>query len=402
MFLYRTLYLFIFLLLLSSSATANELITEIIAQDKKVIINYQGVAPGFLANNLPALTIAIMDGAEDIELNLVLTLDNRLIVFDDIYLEQNTNVEMVFPDRSRADGRYYCIDFTLSEIRTLYLSEGDNKSFFQISTFEEELALIKGLERKISRPIGISSTIKKTWFHKQEGKDISAAVLSSLKDFGYNSKQQSLFLQSYDAEELQRIRNNLMPLMQMDINLVQLIDNNEGDEMRQGDGKFTSPYNYDWMFTNFGLRSLSTYADAIGINPARLLVPSDSSSTLKKYIEDVKSLGLQVHTTFRNVDFEKIQPVNTSEVEQNPFAIQKAPKTFNEQIEVLLFEMHVERLVTDRYNETVAFLSERKDQEKKKAANPSIHDLLPHLTPINNNNKPNTATSASSILKGLE
>lgn len=402
MLFYKSLYLFLFLLFLCSSATANELIKEIIEQDEKFIVNYQGVAPGFLAHNLPALTIAIMDGAENIDINLVLTHDNRLIVFNDIYLEQNTNVAAVFPDRSREDGRYYSIDFTLTEIRDLYLTDGDHKSLLHISTFEEELALIKGLEKKLSRQISISPTIKKTWFHKQEGKDISAAVLSSLNDFGYNSKQPTIFLQSYDAKELQRIRNNLMPLMRMDINLVQLIDSNESDEMRQGYGKSTSPYNYDWMFTNFGLRSLSTYADAIGINSVRLLAPSPSTSTLNKYIEDAKNLGLQVHTTFRNVDFEKTQTANSSELIQNPFAIQEAPKTFNEQLEILLFEMQVKRLVTDRYKETITFLRERKAKEEKKAANPSIQDLLQHLTPIKNHNKPNTATSASSILKGLE
>lgn len=401
-FFYRSVYLFIFFLFLSSSATANELIKEIVEKDEKIIINYQGVAPGFLAHNLPALTIAIIDGAENIAINLVLTLDDRLIVFNDIYLEQNTNVDVVFPDRARDDGRYYCVDFTLSEIRNLYLAGEDSKSLLQIPTFEEELALIKGLEKKLSRPIGIFTTIKKTWFHKQQGKDISAAVLNTLNDFGYNSKKQNIFLQSYDAEELQRIRNNLMPLLQMDINLVQLMDSNDGEEMRQGDGNFTSPYNYDWMLTNFGLRSLFTYADAIDINSIRLLSDPASFATLNKYIDDAQSHGLQVHTTFLNVDYEKIQNSDSSELTNNPFAIEKKPTSFNQQLETLLFETQVTRLITDRYLEAVTFLNNRKGIEAMKAANPSIHDLLPHLTPIKNNQKPNTATSPPSILKGLE
>lgn len=403
MFLYRSLNIFFILLLfLCSSATANELIKEIVEPDEKLIINYQGGAPGFLANNLPALAIAIMDGVKNVEFNLVLTQDNKLISFSDIYLEKNTNVPIVYPDRARDDGRFYTMDFTLAEIKNLYLTDDYGKSLLRIPTFEEELSLIKGLEKKLSQPIGIFPTIKKTWFHKREGKDISAAVLNALNDFGYNSQQQNVFLQSFDAEELQRIRNNLMPLLHMDINLVQLVDSNDGEEMRQGEGKFTYPYNYDWMFTNFGIRSLSTYANAIGINPTRLLTSPASPTTLHKYLEDARNIGLQIHTTFLNVDFQKTQKSPPTELSSNPLALQEGPKSFNEQLEIILFEFQVKRLITDRYEEAVSFLGERKTREEKKAANPSIHDILPHLTPINNRHKPNTATSPSSILKGLE
>ena len=42
-----------------------------------------------------------------------MTKDDRLVVIHDNFLDQLTDVAKKFPDRQRADGRYYVIDFTL-------------------------------------------------------------------------------------------------------------------------------------------------------------------------------------------------------------------------------------------------------------------------------------------------
>ncbi|HBN51963.1 MAG TPA: glycerophosphodiester phosphodiesterase, partial [Thalassospira sp.] len=65
-----------------------------------------------------------------------------------------------FPDRKREDGRYYAIDFTLEELKSLNVTErfkaetGEQVypnrfpgeyAIFKIPTFEEEIAMIRGL-----------------------------------------------------------------------------------------------------------------------------------------------------------------------------------------------------------------------------------------------------------------
>ncbi len=70
-----------------------------------------------------------------------------------------------------------------------------------------------------------------------------------LKEYGYTSKQDKVYLQCFDANELKRIKNELEPKMGMDLNLVQLIAYTDWNEtqQKQADGKWVN-YSYDWMF----------------------------------------------------------------------------------------------------------------------------------------------------------
>lgn len=53
-----------------------------------------------------------------------MTKDDHLVVLHDHYLDRVTDVADRFPDRARKDGRYYAIDFTLDEIKSLKFTEG--------------------------------------------------------------------------------------------------------------------------------------------------------------------------------------------------------------------------------------------------------------------------------------
>ena len=53
-----------------------------------------------------------------------MTKDDQLVVLHDHYLDRVTDVAERFPDRARKDGRFYAIDFTLAEIRSLKFTEG--------------------------------------------------------------------------------------------------------------------------------------------------------------------------------------------------------------------------------------------------------------------------------------
>ncbi len=62
--------------------------------------------------------------ADYLEQDLVMTKDDHLVVLHDHYLDRVTDVADRFPDRARKDGRYYAIDFTLDEIKSLKFTEG--------------------------------------------------------------------------------------------------------------------------------------------------------------------------------------------------------------------------------------------------------------------------------------
>ncbi|KAB2431115.1 glycerophosphodiester phosphodiesterase, partial [Enterobacter hormaechei] len=126
---------------------------------------------GYLpAHTLPAKAMAYAQGADYLEQDLVMTKDDQLVVLHDHYLDRVTDVAERFPDRAREDGRYYAIDFTLAEIRSLKFTEGfeiENgkkvqvypgrfpmgKSDFRIHTFEEEIEFVQGLNHSTGKNI---------------------------------------------------------------------------------------------------------------------------------------------------------------------------------------------------------------------------------------------------------
>lgn len=50
--------------------------------------------------------------------------DDNLVVLYDYYFDRVIDVVDRFSDRARKDGRYYAIDFTLDEIKSLKFIEG--------------------------------------------------------------------------------------------------------------------------------------------------------------------------------------------------------------------------------------------------------------------------------------
>ena len=73
-----------------------------------------------------------------------------------------------FPDRARADGRYYAVDFTLEEVRRLRVHERLDRRFphgasrFAVPTFEEMIELVAGLNRTTGRSAGDLSRAQAT------------------------------------------------------------------------------------------------------------------------------------------------------------------------------------------------------------------------------------------------
>ena len=98
-------------------------------------------------------------GADYVEPDLVRTRDGAFVCLHDIHLEATTDVETAFPERARADGRWYAADFDLSEIRTLRVHERLDgrfpvgRSSFQLPTFEE-IGRTRGWSQRVDRSQG--------------------------------------------------------------------------------------------------------------------------------------------------------------------------------------------------------------------------------------------------------
>ena len=187
----------------------------------KIVIAHRGASGYLPEHTLPAIAMAHAQGADYLEQDVVLSKDDVPVVLHDIHIDTVTDVARRFPDRKRADGRYYALDFTVAELKQLNASERFDpktgiavfpsrfpvgKGSFQIPTLEEELQLIQGLNTSTGREAGVYPEIKEPAWHRTQGREISPIVLDLLARYGYRTKADKVYVQCFDEAEVKRIR----------------------------------------------------------------------------------------------------------------------------------------------------------------------------------------------------
>jgi len=262
-----------------------------------IVIAHRGASGYLPEHTLEAKALAYGLGADYLEQDVVATRDAQLVVLHDLHLDDVTDVASRFPGRQRADGRHYAIDFDLAELQQLAVSERRkpgsrsarfperfpaDAALFRISTLEQELALIEGLNKSMRRTIGIYPEIKHPRFHHEHGIDLAGKLLAVLAAHGYSNAGSAAYVQCFDADELRRVREDLGCRLQ----LVQLV----GEEPE-----------YAPLLTAEGLARVARYADALGPSYKQLVSPTDVPPLRKSPLVDAaKRAGLKLHPyTFR-------------------------------------------------------------------------------------------------------
>ena len=272
---------------------------------KKTIIAHRG-APGYLPeHSLAGVAMAHSFNIDFIEPDLVLTKDERVVVLHDIHIDTTTNVSDIYPNRARKDGRFYAIDFKLSELKKLNLNERINlktgkrvfpkryplkKTSFKIPTFNQFIELVQGLNQSRGKNIGIYPEIKNPEFHKGEGKDITKAVFKILNQYGYNRKEANIFVQCFYPPTLIRLRREFKAKFP----IVQLIAENSWKE---------SSTDYTAMQTKKGLSKIAPYIQGIGPYISQLYSLEKGKIKKTKLVDFAHELGLKVHPYTHRSDF---------------------------------------------------------------------------------------------------
>ena len=243
-------------------------------------------------------------GADYLEQDVVASRDDELIVSHDIHLDRVSNVADVFPTRARADGRFYIRDFDLAELRELRIWERfgeDGRRIypdryparhgdFRIHSLREELQLIERLNRVNGTSTGVYPEVKRPAWHREEGVDISPALLDMLSELGYQDERSPVYVQCFDTAEVIRLREELG----CKLRIVQLIGENEWGE---------SDTDYDALWTDAGLAGVAEVADGIGPWIGALYEPGAAGPTSNGRAERAVELGLEVHPfTYRSDD----------------------------------------------------------------------------------------------------
>ena len=275
-----------------------------IAGDHPLVIAHRGASGYLPEHTLEAVAAAHAMGTDYIEQDVVLTKDDIPIVRHDIHLEATTNVAAAFPERGRPDGRFYAVDFTLAEIKTLRARERVRPSTgtpvylnrfpvgasrFAVPTLAEEIELIQGMNRSTGREVGIYVEIKAPEFHRSLNKDITRIVLEVLRRYGYRGPENRCFIQCFHPAPLKRLRREF----KTEIPLIQLIGENSWN---------LSNVDYEAMQTSKGLQAVADYAAGIGPWMGLIITDTDSSGKpeVSSLVHRAHQAGLVVHPfTFR-------------------------------------------------------------------------------------------------------
>jgi glycerophosphoryl diester phosphodiesterase len=305
-----------------------------------LVIGHRGASGTLPEHTLESYKLAIDQGANFIEPDLVLTKDGVMIARHEPMLDDTTDVAVKFPATRKStkdvDGvattAYFASDFTLAEIKTMRAKQARaarDQSFnglYGIPTLDEVIALAKAQSTAANRSVGIYPEVKHSTFHSTVagfGANVFEDKLVATLHAAYaNEATAPVFIQSFEVSNLQYLRTKTK------MRLVQLID--ADDVNADGSMSLVAPYRqpYDFvvkgdprlfsdLLTSAGLDFVKTFADGIGPWKPYLMKTvadnversGDSTITINDrrvdgstgVIELAHQKGLLVHTwTFRN------------------------------------------------------------------------------------------------------
>jgi glycerophosphoryl diester phosphodiesterase len=272
---------------------------------KVVVIAHRGASGYRPEHTMGAYKLAIEQCADYIEPDLVLTRDGVLVDRHEPEISGTTDVSAhpEFAGRKTTkllDGNpvtgWFTEDFTLAELRTLRAVERlpqlrpANTAYdgqYRVPTFAEVLKLATSSRTCSGKQVGIIPEIKHSTYLHQQGFDPEAKAVALLRRFGLTRHSDPVVIQSFEVGNLQRLNRMTK------VKLAQLIDCQGApyDLVAKG-----SAITYADLATAAGLRSVSRYADQVGLCK-NVMIPRTADGRLGEptsVIRDAHRAGLTV------------------------------------------------------------------------------------------------------------
>ena len=276
---------------------------------KPIIIAHRGASGLRPEHTLAAYQLAIDQGADFIEPDLVMTKDGHLICRHENEISGTTDVatKPEFADRKKVptiDGYkfegWFTEDFTLAEIKTLRCKERlpqlrpANMAYdglYSIPTFEEVLELAAAQSKIVGRVIGVYPETKHPSWFEALNLSFDEPLLSLIKKYSVDDPRAPIFIQSFEVSNLKRLKTKTK------VRLIQLMARDGGPFDGAGQG-----VTYAQMATPEGLAAISAYASGVGPEKAMILPRDANNEALAptSFVHDAHHVGLDVHPwTFR-------------------------------------------------------------------------------------------------------
>jgi len=267
---------------------------------KPLIIAHRGASGERPESTLMAFRLAIAEGADFIEPDLVLTKDGHLVVRHENEISQTTDVALrpEFEKRlttrqiqGQAVSGWFTEDFTLEELKTLRCRERLPKLRPQsakfdrqeaIPTYQEVLDLAKSESARLKRPIGTYPEMKHPSYFASIGLPIEGRLADILKTNDLDSPTAPVFIQCFDVLPLKTI----MTLCKAP--RVQLVS--------PAGGPTDVTLVYKEMVTPAGLKAIAAYANGVGPEYAMVIPTVDGGlGPATTLVKDAHAAGLVVH-----------------------------------------------------------------------------------------------------------
>lgn len=275
------------------------------------VFGHRGASGYRPEHTLASYKLAIRQGADYIEPDLVSTKDGVLVARHENEISGTTNVadHPEFADRRATksiDGRsitgWFTEDFTFRELRTLRATERlpqvrpGNTAYdgrYKVPTFDEVLALARIESIRQGRRIGVAPETKHPTYFQQIGLPLEKPLVRSLTRFGLNHSRAKVVIQSFETSNLKALAERTRaPLVQLTS-----ATGAPFDLVAAGD-----PRTYADLMTPTGLRDVARYADWLGPEKNSVIprTPAGNLARPSHLVDDAHRAGLEVVAyTFR-------------------------------------------------------------------------------------------------------
>jgi glycerophosphoryl diester phosphodiesterase len=289
--------------------------TSAAAETRPFVIAHRGASGYVPEHTLAGYFIAIQQGTDYVEPDLVMSSDGALVARHENEIGGTTDVAAhpEFAARKTTkviDGEsvtgWFTEDFTLAELKTLRARErlpelrrGNTRwdRAFEIPTFEEVLDLVAAADaqraadaRAKGQPapprIGVYPETKHPSHFARLGLQFDARMLDALARHGYSRRTDPVCLQSFEVGNLQALRGKT------DLPIVQLVSptGQPADFALAGDAR-----TYLDMMSDAGLKEIATYADAIGPHKGMVVRYGPAGAEDTGLARRARAAGLGVH-----------------------------------------------------------------------------------------------------------
>jgi glycerophosphoryl diester phosphodiesterase len=296
--------------------------------DRPFVIAHRGASGYVPEHTLAGYFIAIQQGADYVEPDLVITRDGALVVRHENEIGGTTDVAThpEFAARKTTkliDGEsftgWFTEDFTLAELKTLRARErlpelrtanARYDGVFEIPTFEQVLDLVAAADAQravqataagTSPPprIGIYPETKHPSYFAQAGLYFDDRLLEALTRHGYQRRSDPICIQSFEVANLKALRKRT------DLSLVQLVSPT-GQPFDFTLAK--DPRSYLDLMSDAGLKEIAAYADAIGPHKWMVVQFKDGKTLDTGLARRARAAGLGIHVWTLRAENEFLPP----------------------------------------------------------------------------------------------